>query len=461
MYVEEMAKMPASVTFLLPEGWKTSTGLISINNKNIYYAQDAKALLYSPAFVGKFQRWTFTERGIPHEIVYWKFSNVTWFDTVLLINNIKRIVHQTINFFGSAPYKNYTFLLHDGAYGAQEYPNSVTIGIPSQNFKRDIIETNEAVAHEYFHAWNSMALRPAGYSEIHHNAQEKVKELWWNEGLTMFYTDLLLRRAGISVDDSTRTMHLQKLIGSYFSNPGNFKISPEKSSLETNEQPGGMGDYYSSVHLQGEVIGAMLDLIIRDATNSTKSIDDVMRRMFYDFPEKKGFSSSDVERTVENICGCDIHPFFEKYINNANIIDFNQYLKLIGKKVQVTWSKAMDNEKSSPDLINIFPWIKRGENVVRIGLRNPESCWGKAGLHTGDKVVTLNNLPINSIPSFRKIQGSLQVGDKAEFMINRNSEIRKVVVTVQGYEVPAAHITSIGKSTSKQKKLFKVWSDSK
>ncbi|MGI8581823.1 MAG: hypothetical protein ACR2KX_06500 [Chitinophagaceae bacterium] len=413
-----------------------------------------------PVLVGKFLSWNFLVKEVPHKIIYWQLPNATLFDTALLVNNVKKIVKEAVKLFDTIPYKNYTFLFQDGAYGALEHSTSVTIGLPSATYERDIADINSEIAHEYFHTWNLVNLRPAQYSELNFGPQEKAGGLWWSEGMSIFYSDLLLRRAKLATYDSTRIVHLEKLIERYFSNPGNAKISPERSSLESNAQPGGLGDYYLSVHLQGEVLGAMLDFIVRDATNGKRSIDDVMRKMFYRFPEAKGFYAKDIEQTVKDICDCDVNSFFQLHVYNASTLSFNQYLGLIGKQVNVTWKPSLDESgKPSPDL-DIFIYRRTGDTAFSIGITNPESCWGKAGLHTGDKVVSVNNLPVAN-QTFRNIQRNLQVGDKVEFIINRNSEIIKIIVTVSGYNVSIARITPLKNITPKQQKIFTDWNNLK
>lgn len=461
MYLVEQPEATCYVTFQLPEEWHIATGLTSTNNSKIFYTANAKTLLDCPVIVGKFQSWNFLVRSIPHKIVYWQLPNATLFDTTLLLNNIKKIAEQTIALFDTIPYKNYTFLLQDGASAALEHSNSVTIGIPSETFERDKVDMNADIAHEYFHAWNLVALRPAQYSEVNYGAQEKAKGLWWSEGLSIFYTDLLLRRAKLPVYDSTRIVHLEKLIERYYFEPGNWKFSPENTSLESNAKPGGLGDYSVSVHLQGEVLGAMLDFIVRDATHGNKSIDEVMRKMFKRYSGAKGFHAKDIEQTIRDICGCDVHSFFQQFVFNATQLDFNRYLKLIGKQVNVTWKQAADdNGKPNIDYrMFINRWGK--DSSFKIILTDPESCWGKAGLHTADKIISINNNPDINNRTFRNIQRSLSVGDKVEFMVEHNLKIKKIVVIVSGYNVPNAHITSLKNPTVKQQKLFNDWNNLK
>lgn len=461
MYMVEQPKVSSYITFQIPQDWNIATGLSSTNDTKIFYASSAKVLMDCPVLVGKFKSWNFSVKDVLHKIVYWLLPNAISFDTSLLVKNVKKIVQQTVKVFDTIPYKNYVFLFQDGAYGALEHSSSVTIGLPTATFQRDITDMNNEIAHEFFHTWNLMRLRPAEYSELNYGPQEKAAGLWWSEGLSVFYSDLLVRRAKLPVYDSSRTIHLEKLIERYFSNPGNAKISPEKVSLESNAQPGGLGDYSVSVHLLGEVLGSMLDFIIRDATNGNHSIDDVMRKMFQRFSGKKGFYGKDIEQTIKGICNCDIHPFFEDYVYHATPMNFNKYLKLIGRQLNVSWKPAVDdNGKPNPDWqMNIYHPV--GDTGFNILIDNPESCWAKAGLHTNDKVVFVNDIAVTGMQTWRNIQRNLQVGDKVSFSIKRSSGIEKITVTVTGYEVASAHITSLKNITTKQEKIFREWNDLK
>src|SRR2546425_2380777 len=104
-----------------------------------------------------------------------------------------------------------------------------------------------------------MAIRPVEYHNIDYRTQPPVSSLWFSEGVTMFYADLLLRRAGVPLRDSTRVGHLERLITSYLANPAYARVSAEAISLGAyNVQPGELGDYSASTQLQGELIGTML-----------------------------------------------------------------------------------------------------------------------------------------------------------------------------------------------------------
>src|SRR5437773_1799758 len=194
----------------------------------------------------------------------------------------------------SARSRDFSFLRQDGARGALEHCNSDTLGMPSAELARDPSALLAETAHEYFHTWNLMRIHPAEYGDVAYRPPRRSRGLWWSEGLTMLYADLLLRRAGLPTLDSSRVAHVEGLIGRYLASPGNSRFSPESVSvLAYGAPPGSLGDYSASTHLQGELLGTMLDLIVRDATSGARSIDDVMRAMLERFSGARGFTGRD------------------------------------------------------------------------------------------------------------------------------------------------------------------------
>src|SRR5205807_3184390 len=191
-----------------------------------------------------------------------------------------------------------------------EHLNSVTIGARSQSLAQRLTGIFDTTAHEYFHTWNLMHVRPVERVGLRYHPAEPASVLWWSEGVTIYFSDLMLRRARLPTFDPTRLAHLAKYMEVYLSTPGYSHISAERVSRAA-EDPLALGDDYASTHLQGYLLGAMLDLMIREATHEQRSLDEVMRRLSYRFTPQRGITGRDIERTVDEVCACDVHPFFE------------------------------------------------------------------------------------------------------------------------------------------------------
>jgi predicted metalloprotease with PDZ domain len=458
MYVVGETLAPLHVRLDVPDGWSIATGLTPTSDPRTFYAPSAAVLVESPMLVGRLRDWRFTEGGVPHRVVYWPAPDTTPFDSAAIVDGIRRIVRGTIALFGRAPYREYAFLLQDGSFGALEHANSVTLGAPARSLAEDPGPFFEEVGHEYFHAWNLMRIRPAEYGDVSFRTPQRSRGLWFSEGLSMFYADLLLRRAGLPVEAPTRPAHLQALIGRYLASPGNARLSAERvSEAAYGDDPGALGDYSASPHVQGELIGAMLDLEIRHATGGRRSVDDVMRLMLERFSGERGFTGRDVEHVVNEVCGCNVTPFFDAHVRGGSPIPFDAYLRHAGLRADVAWRPAVGSDGRPVADLRAYPYDPRDESGPRLAISNPESAWGRAGLHTGDRVRAVNGQPMPTADAVRRTLRSLRSGDTVRVEVERAGTRRTVAVVMAPFTRPVVELRELPAVTAAQRDLRARW----
>jgi predicted metalloprotease with PDZ domain len=254
-------------------------------------------------------------------------------------------------------------------------------------------------------------------------------------------------------------MHLENLIARYLSNPAYAHFSPEEVSRAAYAtRPDALGDYEAGVHLPGELIGTMLDLIIRDATDDRRSSDDLMRAMLERFSGPRGFTSSDVERTVAAVCSCDVHSFFALHVRGATPIDFARYLRLAGLRLDAQRTPAVRDDRPLIDL-RVRAWIQPSDSTLRLLLSTPESVWGRAGLHSGDRLLSVNGVQMATPANFRNILEQATVGDSVRLEIARSSGRKSITVVLNGYDRIAVRILPDSQATERQKRLRAHWLD--
>ncbi len=456
MYVVGETSVPTRVTLDLPSGWASASGLDPTKDPKTFTASSVELLLDSPIAVGQFRTWDFKVKGVPHTIVYSPQPNATSFDTVSFVAGIQLLAKEAIKIFGQPPYHRYTFLYQDGAYGALEHLNSVNIGATSQSLAQELKDVFGTTAHEYFHTWNLMHVRPVERVGVRFRPAQPTGELWWSEGVTIYFSDLLLRRAQLPNYDPTRVAHLERYIAAYLLTPGYSRNSAERVS-RASDDPLGLGDDFASTHLQGNLFGTMLDLIIRDATRGQRSLDDVMRTLSLRFTPQRGITGRDIEQAIHEVCACDARTFFEAHVRGARPLDFDRYLRIIGMRTQVSWSPAVSSDgKPQPD-VRLSAFNAGDDPVLRIHLSTPDSVWGRAGLHTGDQLVSLNGQPVTSSADFRSRLGQLRIGDTAPVEIIRNGVASQVSVAIAGYDRPTVRIVEIANATPEQLRLRAQW----
>src|SRR5688500_5183400 len=434
MYIVSAPLAPAHVRVEAPRGWEIATGLTPTADPLTFFAPSAEILIDSPILAGRFRTWRYAIDATPHRVVYWPLPDATPFDTAALVSALEGLSRQAVALFGRAPYREFTFLFQDGAFGGLEHANSATLGAPSADLAKEPAELLGEAAHEYIHAWNLVRIRPAERGPISYRQTGQSRGLWWSEGLTMYYADVLARRAGIPTVDSTRVAHVERLIARYLFSPGNFRVSAERAGLaEYGTQPGSLGDYDPSPHTQGELLGTILDLVIRQATSDRRSIDDVMRRMSQRYSGRTGFTGRDIEHAVTEVCQCGVRALFDAHIRGAaSPIDVNRYLAAIGLRADITDEPARNPQgEPNPDL-RIFGWLPEGEQRVALLINNPASAWGRAGLHTGDRVIAINEQAIATVRDLRGAILRARIGDTVSVQVHRPNGPFRASVVVTG-----------------------------
>jgi predicted metalloprotease with PDZ domain len=434
MYVVGKTKIPSTVTVKIPAAWTIETALHK-NAANIFSANTVAELVDAPILAGKLQLWTFNIDNIPHRVVYYRLPNQKPIDGTKLVTGIRQLVTETKKLFKSLPYSSYRFLIQDGSYGALEHADCVTLGAPVEQLKEDIAGTLSEIAHEYLHSWNLVRIKPIEFGDVVYKDPPLAKTLWFSEGFTMFYADELLRRAKLPVQDSTRLLHRQELFTQFYANKAYPVISAEKISLSANAAPDYLGDYSASTHAQGELFAIIFDIIIRKQSNNKRSLDDVMRLMMKRF-SAKGFTAADVNAVLNEVCGCSFDEFFQQQIYNATgEIDINQYLSYDHQEVTVKWKDAV-NEKGEPlaDLRVYAYYLQNGK--LAIGITDPTGAWARAGLHTGDEIIAINEQPPGTQREFFRMVGGLKYRDVVRMKVKHNNEIFDANVVVRGYRQP-------------------------
>ena len=457
LYVVGAERTPVRVTLTLPRGWDVATGLAPAQAAGEFTAPGLEALLDSPMLVGRFRTWQFEIDGVPHRVAYLGQPGGIPFDSALFVANVERIARETAHLFGWMPYHQYQFQFEDGAFGGLEHLNSMTIGTPSTGLARDPNVSLAQIAHEFFHTWNEVHLRPAAWIGVRHVAPAPTGELWWSEGVTLYYADLLLRRAELHTTESTRLAHLERLITVYTANPSHAMVSAERTSRAFNQPPGGNGDFIPSMFTQGEVLGAMLDLMIREGSSDRHSLDDVIRDLATRFTPERGFTGGDVERAVSDACGCDARPFFDQYVRAAGALDFNRWLAVLGLRAVVTWEAARAADGTAAADLRLSGYLLAGEIQPRLQVWFPSTVWGRAGLHTGDRLVSWNGIAIGDAQQLRAAISQLQMGDTARVDVMRDSGKFEVAVAGVGYERPVVRLEERADATDAQRGRRKRW----
>ncbi len=284
--------------------WQAATGLapVKTNKKGfgLYQAANYDELVDCPVELGAFWSGSFVACGIPHRFVV--AGALPSFDGDRLLADTQKICKAEIRFWhgagkqagSKAPHKNYLFMLnavHDG-YGGLEHRNSTALickrdDLPRHNGLSASPRKPEGyttllglISHEYFHTWNVKQLRPDAFARYDYTKENYTQLLWFFEGFTSYYDDILLRRAGL-IDDATYIQLLGKTIAQVQQTPGRHVQSVAQSSFDAwvkyYRQDENTVNATVSYYTKGALVALCLDLSLR---SSGHTLDSVMRGLW-------------------------------------------------------------------------------------------------------------------------------------------------------------------------------------
>lgn len=382
MYLDGAKLLSAMLTFRLPPRWRVATGLPTTDSVH-FWAASYDVLIDSPALLGHFLSYSFTAAGTPHRAVV-DLGGSRADAPAVFVDMLRRIAEAGVAIFRGAPYKDYTFIFVAGRGGGLEHLNSTTIGVTAQTLARNPRAAETVSAHEFFHAWNVKRIRPIELGPFDYEHEVRTVNLWWSEGVTDYYADLLLARAGLD-SPADFAQGIARSIGNHRGNPARLRVSPERSSWTVWDSPSVNDSYVISYYLQGELLGFLLDLAIRDSTDNARSLDDVMRHLA-DHIGTHGFTRDELIATVRRTTGHDFAEFWRLYVSGVDEIPWNDYLRAAGWSVVFSEAPAVDGR------IGAIPPAVQGGRWRAVAA--PGSSAEAAGLRTGDELVRIDGRAI-------------------------------------------------------------------
>ncbi|CAM4196003.1 M61 family metallopeptidase [Gillisia hiemivivida] len=403
MYAEELQHRPLEITFNSPEGsnWKVATQLKPVEG-NTYMATDMYYFMDSPTELSDFSLREFKLDG--KNIRFVLHHNGTDAELDEYFDQVKRIVEQEKQVFGELPdfdYNEYTFIacyLPNASGDGMEHRNSTiltdTEGLADGGMKGNI----GTVSHEFFHSWNVERIRPYDLEAFDFSEANMSGSLWFAEGFTSYYTNLILHRANIL----TAEEYIKSLNGTFnyvWNSPARAYFNPIEMSYQapfvdaaTSVDPVNRENTFISYYSYGSVLGLALDLSLR---SKGLNLDDYMKQVWKKYGKTEvSYTIEDLHKSLAKYAGAAVaDEFFGNYIYKSEMPKYAELFKTVGLKLTQDVDKGYFGAS-----------LKANDSLVQI-TSNPkiDSPAYNAKLNSGDQITTVNGNPISSMEDWEKI----------------------------------------------------------
>jgi len=439
--------------------WQVATSLPRLKAKpygfGTYVAENYDALIDHPVEMGRFQKISFSVYGVPHDFIV--TGVVPNLDLDRIAHDLEKICTQQIALFEPkskrAPMERYVFLtmaVGEGYGGLEHRASTALLCSRSELPVKGDKEASDAYisflglcSHEYFHTWNVKRIKPDSFAAYDLQQENYTPLLWFFEGVTSYYDDLILLRSGL-ITEAAYFGLVNKNLNGVMRGAGRYKQSLAESSFDAwtkyyrqdENSPNAIVSYYT----KGSLLALTLDLTIRAATKGKKSLDDLMRllwqsygRDFYQLMltgQQQGVTEQQIEALTAQLCGIKMKPFFDQYVRGTKDLPLAELLPEFGMEL-VNLTKA---EKPA-----LGVKLKREGNDCKLAQVFSGRSAHLAGMSAGDAIVAIDGLRVTSQDvqnNLGKMLARYKVGARVEIHAFRRDELMVFKVRLMSDDVP-------------------------
>ncbi len=453
MYAEGYQDEHITIQFTPRNEWQNIEMPLSlVENTQTFSCANYDLLADSPVALGNFDVSTYLTAGVPHKIVMIGTGN---YDLDKVTADFKKITDEEAKMFDNThPSPQYIHFIQnvDKGGGGLEHLNCQTSQVNRWVYDKDepYLKFLGLISHEYFHLWNVKRIRPIELGPFDYNKENYTDLLWVAEGITSYFDDLFLKRAGFHTEES----YLKAVaynINRLENQPGKNVMSLDQSSklawvkaYLSNENSNNVTiSYYN----KGMLVAWMLDVEIFNSTDGDKRLDDVMLTLFnrYYKDQKRGFSYQEFVETCSDVCGKPLNDFFDRFTKTTEPLPYEDYLKTTGYAL-------INAEEENPSL-GITTKSDNGKCVVSF-VRSGSSAV-EAGLSVNDELISINGWRVvdkinTSLPGYT-------IDTEIDILYARDGRIYNTKATLKQSDIVKYEITIEEALSEEQKKFQQLW----
>ncbi|MFN7941826.1 MAG: M61 family peptidase [Thermoanaerobaculia bacterium] len=446
----DFALLNGAATFLVPVGSESRERIVEIerppewertvsalepmgDNPDRLRAPDHDTLVDSPIYVGGGRLHRFSAGGREH--LFLDHGGEGIWDGERAAAETARIVAAELAFWATAPYRRFVFLnlVAEGSGGLEHRESTVLLTSRWRaRTRKGWLEWLGLVAHEFFHAWNVKRLRPVELGPFDYEREVPTESLWIAEGITSYYDDLLVRRAGLASESEYLGL-LSEQIEKLQTTAGRLAQPLAEASrdawIKYYRQDENSPNATISYYVKGAVVAFLLDAEIRRASAGARSLDDLMRAAYARWSGERGFAAAEFEALASELAGTDLAPFFARAIRSTAELDYAPALAELGLRFRPESPAAADPERAPKGWLGTGIEARCGRLLVG-ELRRGSPAW-EAGLEIDDEILAIEGYRVFP-DAWEKRLEAFPPGSRATLLVARRERLIELEATFGG-----------------------------
>lgn len=463
-YFKGEKETPYSIKVQHPENLIETTSLINKNTnktnktEDIFHASRYDEISDSPIMYSPANSISFNLDGIDVSLVIYSPNGIHKAEDFRA--PLQKMMQAQSNFLkGFDTTKEYNILVYlfdDNTYkfdiyGALEHNTSTTVVYPESMPKERLVDNmiNHVVSHEFFHIVTPLSVHSEEIHNFDFNQPNMSKHLWMYEGITEYFAHLFQVNQGlISEQEFISNMNTKIATSKRFKDDMSF-TEMSKNILDKAYAPN-----YSNVYMKGALIGMCIDIILREETNGTYGLRNLMKDLSDTYGKNKPFKDDAIIDEIIKMTNPKIGEFFATHVQGATPIDYATYFNKVGVKNQTTTENSayFIDQKGQP-------FISVNNDKKIFFTKRTNSALTKLGIKAGDILEAINGEKV-SLENIRPIIGKTmqwKTGDNISLDVSREGKLLKLE---GNYTQPTSKSTSLiidNNANDAQKKLRNAW----
>ncbi len=463
---------PALVSIDLPEGWHVATQLESTQDSATFMAADLQALMDAPIEASALwlREWSVpgssTSASQSQTVRVALHHEGSDEEAEVYTELAAAIVDEQIAVFRDVPafdHGTYTFLadyLPWASGDGMEHRNSTVLS-SSQSLDQSMERLLGTVSHEFFHAWNIERIRPQTLEPFDFTRANMTGELWFGEGFTSYYDDLVLKRVGV-MSFEKYVAGMSRGLAGFLAAPGRQYRSPEQMSHQAAfvdaaswiDRTNGTNNFIS-YYTYGAMLGLALDLELRGRFDV--ELDEFMRVVWRRHGVvERPYTREDLISALAEVSNQEFaSDFFSRFVAGSETPDYARLLEPAGLLLQkahpgVGWVGGNSIREHDDGLT-----IARATRVT--------TPLYAAGLDIGDVILLVDGELVNDPDAFEQLVEAAEISSKIELRVRSRGE--EFALEVRVAENPALEVRTFeqeGRTVTDAIRNFRgAWLDKK
>ncbi|MDO6745058.1 peptidase M61 [Tenacibaculum soleae] len=446
-YFNNKKELPYEITVTHPTNLYETSSLINKNttktdnSKDVFLAPRYDEISDNPIMYAPLNNVNFTVNGIDVNLAVYSPNNKH--KATDLEEALKTMMTAQTNFlkgFETTNEYNVLVYLFDPevykfqGYGALEHRSSTTVVYPETMSKKQFASNmiNGTVSHEFFHIVSPLSVHSEEIHTFDFNKANMSEHLWMYEGMTEYFANLFQVNQGlISEGEFINEMNVK--IGS--SMRYNDAMSFTKMSKNILEPE--YAKNYGNVYQKGALIGMVLDIILREESNGTYGVRNMMLDLSKKYGKNNAFKDEKIIDEIVKMTYPSVGEFFKNHVQGATPINYETYFKKVGVKKETKTENATYFIDSKGQ-----PFISVNEAQKVFFTKRTNSALVSLGVKTNDVLEAVNGEKI-SLANIRPVIGKTMLwkaGDIITIEVTRNGKL----VTLKGnYVQPTSQSTAL------------------